>query len=198
MRKSAADFYKMKVSKEAPVLKKFFTTTNQTANHRGLSRDDELVNYLEHTSPIDMLRDINDKEPLPVDVQLAERLVHTYGLPVGVVNVLFQYVSLRNDGKITNNYVERIASHWRGKDVQTARQAMEFSRKEHDQYMKWKNEGQKPAVRKRSNAREEKVPEWFYKKDDEQPVKSSKPNSDVDEERRKLLEELGVTKSEVR
>ena len=48
---------------------------------------------------------------------------------------------------------------------------------------------------RRKSAREEKVPEWFYKKDEkktktDKPVKSS---SAIDEERRKLLEELGVT-----
>ena len=65
-----------------------------------------------------MLRDINGKEPLSVDVKLAEKLVNTHGLSVGVVNVLLQYVHLRNDGKITNSYVERIASHWMNKKVE--------------------------------------------------------------------------------
>ena len=92
-----------------------------------------------------MLRDLNDKEPLSVDVQLAERLINTHDLPIGVVNVLLQYVHIRNNGKITNNYVERIASHWMNKKVSTAKEALEFSRKEHDKYMQWKNEGQKPA-----------------------------------------------------
>ena len=80
--------------------------------------------------------------------KLAEKLVNTHGLSVGVVNVLLQYVHLRNDGKITNNYVERIASHWMNKKVDTVKAAMEISRNEHDKYMKWKNEGQKPADRK--------------------------------------------------
>ena len=125
-----------------------------------------------------MLRDLNGKEPLSVDVQLAERLINTHDLPVGVVNVLLQYVHIRNDGKITNNYVERIASHWMNKKVATAKEAMEFSRKEHDKYMKWKNEGQKPATHKtRDNAREEMVPEWFYKKDEERNRKTDKDKS---------------------
>ena len=94
-----------------------------------------------------MLRDINGKEPLSVDVQLAERLVNTHGLSVGVVNVLLQYVHLRNDGKITNKYVERIASHWMNKKIETVRAAMEISRQEHDQYNKWKNEGQKTTTK---------------------------------------------------
>ena len=48
---------------------------------------------------------------------------------------------------------------------------------------------------RRKSAREENFTEWFYKKEDkkrksDKPVKSS---SEIDEERRKLLEELGVT-----
>ena len=146
-----------------------------------------------------MLRHLNGKEPFPVDVQLAERLINTHGLSVGVVNVLLQYMIIRNDGKITNNFAERIASHWSNKKVETAKLAMELSRTEHDQYMKWLNEGkQKPAGR-RKPSREEKVPEWFYKKEEteqQEPVKESDPA--IDEKRRQLLEKLDAMRSGVK
>lgn len=191
LRKAATDFYKISVSKEAPVLQKVFTQPMLNEESSGsLSRDDELVHYLEHTPPIEMLRDINGKEPLSVDVQLVEKLVNTHELPIGVVNVLMQYVHIRNDGKITNNYVERIASHWMNKKVATAKEAMEFSRKEHDKYMQWKNEGQKPAPRRYPSSREEKVPDWFYKKEEETPKQESKPSAEIAERRRKLQAEL--------
>lgn len=194
LRKSAAEFYKMNVSKDAPVLHKVYAREPVQPENGLLTRDEELVHYLENTAPLEMLRDINGKEPLSVDVKLAEKLINTHGLSIGVVNVLLQYVHLRNDGKITNSYVERIASHWMNKNVDTVKMALEMSRSEHDQYVKWKNEGQKSGTKRRPT-REEKVPEWFYKKEEKQkkstkPVKSS---SAIDEERRKLLEELGVT-----
>ena len=199
LRKAAVDYYKMSISKVAPVLQKVFMQPAKIEPATGpLSRDEELIDYLENTPPVKMLRDINGKEPLSVDVQLAEKLVNTHELPVGVVNVLMQYVHIRNDGKITNNYVERIASHWMNKEVKTAKEAMKFSRTEHDKYMQWKNEGQKPAQRRYANTREEKVPEWFYKKDEVKEVKKPVRNFDVEEERRKLLEELGVTGSGVK
>ncbi len=191
LRKAAAEFYKMNVSKDAPVLHKVYVQEPPKQQVELKTRDDELVYYLENTAPIEMLRDINGKEPLSVDVQLAEKLINTHGLPIGVVNVLLQYVHLRNDGKLTNKYVERIASHWMNKKVETVKAALEMSRQEHDQYMKWKNEGQKPTS-KRKPTREEKVPEWFYKKEEAQQNKATKQSSDVDEERRKLLKELGV------
>ena len=79
----------------------------------------------------------------------------------------------------------------------TVKAALEMSRNEHDQYVKWKNEGQSrsKSAPRRKPTREEKVPEWFYKKE-EKKTKSDKPvksSSAIDEERRKLLEELGVT-----
>ena len=88
-------------------------------------------------------------------------------MPIGVVNVLLQYVLLRTDMKLTKNYAEKIASHWMRKDVKTAKQAMELARSEHEQYIKWKSEGSKQKSYSKKPVREEKVPDWFYKKDGE-------------------------------
>lgn len=192
LRKAAAEYYKMNISKEAPVLHKVFVQQTPRKQSEKMTRDDKLEEYLESTPPAQMLKDINGKEPMSVDVQLAERLINTHSLPIGVVNVLLQYILLRNDGKITNKFAERIASHWMGKNIMTVKQALDISRKEHDQYMQWKAEGQNPSA-KRSSGREEKVPEWFYKKDDKEQKKTPKSSTKLDEERRKLLEELGVT-----
>ncbi len=91
------------------------------------TRDDELVYYLENTAPIDMLRDFNGKEPLSVDVQLAERLINTHGIADWRCQCRsYNIVYFRNDGKMTNNYVERIASHWMNKKIETAEAAMEI------------------------------------------------------------------------
>ena len=199
LRRAAADYYKMSISKVAPVLQKVYAQPQpETVQNEKLSREDELLHYLENTPPVDMMRDLNDKEPLSVDVQLAERLINTHDLPIGVVNVLLQYVHIRNDGKITNNYVERIASHWMNKKVSTAKEALEFSRKEHDKYMQWKNEGQKPASNnRRGSGREAMVPEWFFKKDEEKE-QPTKLDPDVEERRRRLLENLNARRTEVK
>ena len=192
LRKAAAEFYKMNVTKEPPVLQKVYVQELPTPQTELKTRDDQQAHYLENTAPVDMLRDLSGKEPLSVDVQLAERLINTHGLSIGVVNTLLQFVYLRNDGKLTNKYVERIASHWMNKKVETAEAAMEMARQEHDKYTKWKNEGQKPTPQ-RKPTREEKVPDWFYKKEETQGNKETKKSAAVDEERRQLLKELGVT-----
>ncbi len=199
LRRAAADFYKMSISKQAPVLERVFSKpVTPVDQSEKLSREDELLYYLDNTAPVDMLRDLNDKEPLSVDVQLAERLINTHDLPIGVVNVLLQYVHIRNDGKITNNYVERIASHWMNKKVATAKEALEFSRDEHDKYMQWKNEGQKAPSYSRGSKREEMVPEWFYKKDEPTKEIPKAKNPDIEERRRKLREELNAKRKGVK
>lgn len=198
VRKAAAEFYKMNRSTTPPKLQTLApqTTPAEQPASPPQSREEELIEYLESTSPTEMLRDLNDAEPFQVDVQLAERLINTYNLPVGVVNVLFQYMILRNDGKITNNFAERVASHWRNKKVSNAKAALEISRKEHDQYMDWLKGG-KQKTAKRKVIREEKVPEWFYKKG-QQKKKQPKTDFNVEEERQKLLRELGMENAEVK
>lgn len=194
LRKAAVDFYKMNISQNVPSLKKAFRLEDKPVIPEPVTREDELLLYMEHTSPRDMLRDYTGKEPLPVDVQLAERLVTVHGFTVGVVNVLLHYVIIRNDGKITKNYAERIASHWANKKIETAKQAMEISRQEHDQYIKWQKEGsKKPSGRK--PVREEKVPEWFNKPE-EQKTSAKEVDPVIDEKRRELQAKLDAMRME--
>ena len=198
IKKACADFYKLTVSKNAPIIQKIVEIkTPALLNTTPLTKEEELIHYLETTAPIDVLKDIaNGKEPILADVQLANHFVTHFKMPVGVVNVLLQYVLLRTDMKLTKNYAEKIASHWMRKDVQTAKEAMELARNEHEQYTKWKNEGSKQKTYTKKPTREEKVPDWFYKKDGETKQSGKETNGiqNIDEERRQLLAELGVTK----
>ncbi|MDN4607278.1 replication initiation and membrane attachment family protein [Sporosarcina highlanderae] len=189
VRKAAVDYYKTNISQTVPTIEKVFTKEIAVPSKEPKSREDKFIFYMENTAPREMLKDYTGNEPLPVDVELAERLVTVHGFPVGVVNVLLHYIIIRNDGKITKNYAERIASHWANKKIGTAKEAMEISRKEHDQYIKWQNEGSKKSP-SRKPTRIEKVPEWFYQKDeenDQQPASDVDPS--IDEERKRLLQE---------
>lgn len=199
VRKAAAEFYKMNRSMQPPKLQPAFEVpVTKEVPSENMSRDEELIYYLENTAPKDMLRKVSGKEPFAVDIQLAERLITLHEFPVGVVNMLLQYVMLRNDGKITNSFAERIASHWANKKVNDAKTALELSRKEHDQYTKWLNEGKQVTQRKRKPTRQEKVPEWFADRK-EKPKKVHTPSDfDVEKERQKLLKELGIEKDEVK
>lgn len=113
-------------------------------------RETELLEYLTVTPTAQVLKDtLGGKEPLPADVKFAKELKQVHGLPLPVINVLIQYVLLRTDMKLTKNYAEKIASHWKRKNIKTAKDAMVLARKEHQHYLQWKNEGQtkkKPKI----------------------------------------------------
>lgn len=100
LRKAAADFYKLTVSKEPPKLAKVYAPpVEEDAVQK--TKDQELQHYLESTPPVQVLRDINNgKEPLQTSVQLAESLIVQHGMPVGVVNALLEYVMLSTDMKL--------------------------------------------------------------------------------------------------
>lgn len=200
LKRAAADYYKLTISKEAPKFEKTFDAKQEENNEpEQLTKEQELIHYLETTPPVQVLRDINNgKEPMPSSVELAEDLIMKHGMPVGVVNVLLEYVMLTTDMKLPRKYVERIADHWIRKNVQTAKEAMELARTERDQYLKWKheNEAKKSSASgypksSHKHIREEKVPEWFYKRNE--PKKEEEPKDiNFEAERQKILQKLGV------
>ena len=199
--KAAADYYKLTVSTDAPVLQKNFEVRVDITNTENLTKEQELLRYLETTPPIQVLRDINNgKEPIPSSVQMAENLVVKYGMPIGVVNVLLEYVMLSTDMKLPKAYVERIADHWNRKQLQTAKQAMDLARQERDKYAKWKQESaipkqsttpsSKKSSYNRKTGRDEQVPDWFYKRNEAQEPKKEE-SIDFEKERLKILQKLG-------
>ncbi len=211
VRRATVDYYKLNVSTKIPIVKKTFEQEvsevgPEATSAEAMSKEDKLIYYLETTSPVDMLRDILGAEPFPVDVALAERLMSVHELPTAVINVLLQYVLLRNNGKITNSFAERIASHWAHSKVETAREAINLSRREHDQYMNWLKESkEKKTNGYRKITREEKVPEWMKenKKQEVKPTsnpkkKSKKKDEALERERLQLMKELGISKEEAK
>ncbi|MDN7240278.1 DnaD domain protein [Planococcus sp. N028] len=201
IKRAASEYYKLTVATTAPTLAQVHKTEPELkATEPPKTKQDELLLYLESATPVEVLRDIaNGNEPLPADVQLANQLVMQHGMEPPVVNVLLQYVLLRTDMKLTKAYVEKIASHWLRKKVTTAKEAMELARIEHAQYMKWKSEGSPAAASKSSSSnrkpvREEKLPEWFYQKDEVPAAKSQPANDKLEVEKQKLLAKLALRK----
>lgn len=203
LKKSAADFYKLTVSSKPPKLIKQVKNTNEpTSQISKSSKDELLIKYLEETPPLEVLRDISKgREPMPIEVELANELVMKYELPPPVVNVLLQFVLIRAKMKLNKNYVHKIAAHWQRENVQTAREAIDISRKEHDQYLDWQNSTSKPAAFLKKGTRDEKVPEWFFKAKESRATKQTIENEvteDFEIEKQKLLKKLGVTEGQAK
>ena len=210
LKKAAADYYKIAVSKQPPKLSKIpkqVPATEAPLSDDERTKEQELLFYLENTSPIEVLRDINGgKEPLASSVEIVEELLVKHEMPIGVVNVLIEYVMLSTDMKLPRKYVERIADHWIRKDLKTAKDAMELARKERDQYAKWKTDNvakptSKSQNKPKSNAnykkqigRTEKVPDWFYELDEPKKEETPQEIENLELQRQKLLEKFGRAK----
>ncbi len=123
-------------------------------------------------------------------MRLAESLVHRFELPVGVANVLVEYVLEVNDGKLPTKFTETIAADWRYKGVVGTSQALEItkesveSRKQRQKEKELNPFGAKQVmpIPKWFNDRN-KSPEEFNEEHDEQ--------IDFEKERKRILEKLG-------
>lgn len=203
LKRTAADFYKLTISSKPPKLVK--QTARQTETREIVdkpTKDQSLIKYLEETPPLEVLRDLsNGREPMPVEVELANDLVMKYELPPPVVNVLLQFVLIRAKMKLNKNYVHKIAAHWQRENIQTASEAIDISRKEHDQYVDWQNSASKPSNFRKKGTRDEKVPEWFYKAKENRSSKRLEENEvteDWEVQKKQLLEKLGVTEGQAK
>lgn len=130
IKKAASEFYKLTISKSPPAISKMLPP-EQAHEHAQEwdSKQAELIEYFEHTSPIEVLTAINDgKQPFEKDIELFESLVTLYEISIPVVNVLIHYVTLTSPGRINKNYVDTIASEWRAKGITTASQAINVAR----------------------------------------------------------------------
>ena len=136
LKKAALEYYQLTISKDLPNIQKTFDAPAPVAEKKP-SKEQELIHYYETTSPIDHIRNLNNgKEPTSFIRELVENLFIKHGMNPGVVNVLIDYVMLQSDKKLPKNFVETIADHWNRKNIQTAQQAMDFARLEHDKYNK--------------------------------------------------------------
>ena len=200
LKKTAADFYKLTVSSKPPKLVTQHVSVSENEKVEKPTKDQLLIKYLEETPPLEVLRDIsNGREPMPVEVELANDLVMKYELPSPVVNVLLQFVLIRAKMKLNKNYVHKIAAHWQRENIQTAREAIDISRKEHDQYMDWQNTASKPSSFRKKGTRDEKVPEWFFKAKENRTSKQQVENEVTEDwqvKKQQLLEKLGVTEGQ--
>ncbi|MGM0853385.1 MAG: replication initiation and membrane attachment family protein [Bacillota bacterium] len=192
LRKTARDWYGVQTGDQLPDLTTRIETKAPVKSDKPRTKEEELIEYLETTSPKDVLSDIsNGGAPSKADLQAVEEVLMSQKLPIGVMNVLVQYVLLKTDMKLTKGYMEKIASHWSRKKVTTASEAMELAKKEHKQYLEWA-EGKKEnnTNRRRKPIRTEKLPEWFQEGETEKENDSSLDGYDFEAEKKKLEEEL--------
>lgn len=197
LRKSARDWYQFQNQDQLPsLIDRVQPAIHQTHKKQPETQEEELIRYLEITSPRQLLKDISGgAEPSKGDLQIIEDVMFQQKLLPGVINALIQYVMLKTDMKLTKGYVEKIAGHWARKKIKTPREAIDLAKKEHRQYLDWA-EGKKTASaagNKKKPIRTEMLPDWF----DEKNSVSAKKKEPQQQVREKDQYELEMKKKEL-
>ncbi len=126
-----------------------------------LSEEERHRRELARISPLELLSNFQDGMRIPdADLELVDRLMHQYGLPSGVINVLLEYVLYTHDFRLPRALVEKIAGHWKRRRVETVEEAMELARNELNWEWKRSEKKQQPrqTARRPVAQREEKIP----------------------------------------
>jgi replication initiation and membrane attachment protein len=192
LRKTARDWYQLKVDPELPELVDLVQPPLLRSDTKGDSPEDELIDYLETTSPRQLLIDISGSMPSKADLQAIEEIMFQQKLSPGVINVLIQYVMLKTDMKLSKSYLEKVAAHWARKKIKTVKEAMELAKKEHRQYLEWANQKKAARNMKKKPVRTEKLPDWFKEYEAKKSASKAENDDDFDfeAEKRKLEEKL--------
>lgn len=191
LRKAARDWYQMENGDQLPMLvDRIQQMPLRTAGDAPATKEEKLVRYLETTSPRQLLIDIaGGAEPAKADLQAVEDVMFQQQLNPGVVNVLIHYVMLKTDMKLSKNYLEKIASHWARKKVDTVTGAMEMAKNEHRQYQEWASGKKEQQQKRRKPIRTEKLPDWFVEDDGAKAAATGKETEEF-EQKRKRMEEI--------
>ncbi|WP_066292571.1 replication initiation and membrane attachment family protein [Bacillus sp. FJAT-29937] len=199
LRKSARDWYQFQHHDQLPSLvDRTQPMAQRTQIKEPETKEEELLRALEITSPRQVLTDLSGgAEPSKGDLQIIEGVMFNQKLSPGVVNVLIQYVMLKSDMKMTKSYVEKIASHWARKKIQTAKAAMDLAKNEHKQYMEWADGKKKSAkyTGKNKPIRTELLPDWFDEISTPAPDSTKKQDEDLELKKRELEETLKKLRS---
>lgn len=160
---------------------------SERTEQKQLSKEERLIATFESITPKQLLEDLSaGHNASEQDMKLISEIMLKQGLPNPVMNVLIHYVLLQSNMKLSKPYLEKIASHWSRAKLKTAKEAMEFARKQAEPQVK-----QQRNYRKK-NGTKEVIPEWFKERKVKQ--QSSKQESAFqneekeDEELVKLLQ----------
>lgn len=202
MRKQARSYYLIEHDQQMPQLQLKDATTNQqeaqsqTSAQSEITSDDDWLNLLEETSPIDMLASWSESEPTASQKQLVEELIERQKLSFGVINILLQFVMLKEDMKLPKAYILEIASNWKKKGIKTAKQAYEYAQKVNQpktQYTDYKSSKSVHYPRQRKLVSKEKTPKWLEERDkpkENQNIQSGEQDQQLEEDRQAFLNKL--------
>lgn len=160
-----------------------------------LTEEEEHLQQLAQISPIELLSFYQDGAKIPnSDLELVESLVHDYGLPYGVINVLLEYVLLKYNFKLPRALVEKIAGHWKRLRIKTVQEAFAQAKKENWEV---RNKAQKKGKLKKGSKnqpiRSQPIPQAVVEQMNQDKIVNKKENNqDWKEKQARINEKLAL------
>ena len=209
LRKHARTYYLMEHDQQLPNIQvkqpaKVNTQVQGTANGAAKNKEDELkpgsdswLELLDNTSPIEMLASWSESEPTDHQKRMIEELVEREKLSFGVINILLQYVMLKEDMKLPKNYIMEIASNWKKKGYTTAKQAYQQTMQQESKKKEKKAQPQRNYRPQYQPYSRELTPEWLKNREQRTQQKEDSSDEEHDEqfekERQAFLQDLQQT-----
>src|SRR5699024_2357143 len=124
-----------------------------------MTREEGLIYRFETMSPRQLLEDLSDgAKASERDLKIITDVMMEQNLKKPVMNVLLHYALMQSNMKLSKAYLETIASHWARANLQNAKEAMDFAKKEINDFKTRRQN------RKRKNSKEI-IPDWFEKRE---------------------------------
>ncbi|MBP2077367.1 replication initiation and membrane attachment family protein [Oceanobacillus polygoni] len=180
------DLFKAKNSQKPIRLAKrvAVTETKQKAD-KPKTKEETLIERLETMSPKQLLEDLsNGNHASEQDMKAIREVMTTQGLPGPVMNVLIHYVLLQTNMKLSKAYLEKIASHWSRANIQTAKEAMAFAKKEQANFQ---NTAKQKTTYNKKPVSKEVIPDWFKDRKHKQQTQPAANQSVVMTEEQKRI-----------
>ncbi|MCI2774606.1 replication initiation and membrane attachment family protein [Staphylococcus petrasii] len=202
MRKHARSYYLIEHNQQLPELQ---MKTNESKQSSSVSQNghaqedvktstDEWFDLLEQTSPIDMLSSWSESEPTLQQKRMIEELIEREKLSFGVINILLQFVMLKNDMKLPKTYIFEIASNWKKLGIKTAQQAYNYALKTKEDSSSSKSYNSNQSRRRYSKHREivsrEKTPKWLQNRGQQSSTKKDEKDEQLEKDREAFRAQL--------
>lgn len=141
-----------------------------------MSREELLIHRFETMSPRQLLEDLSDgSRASERDLKIISDVMMNQNIPKPVMNVLVHYALMQSNMRLSKPYLETIASHWSRANLRTAKEAMDFAKREINEFKNRQNR------RKGRTSNKEVIPDWF--KEREQVEATSKSDQSSTESR---------------
>lgn len=182
------DFFKNKQNANNVKLTFTLSENNSTKKISNANRTqiDQLIERFETITPKQLLEDLSEgHHASEQDLKMIRDIMVRQGIPTPVMNVLIHFTLLKSNMQLSRPYMEKIASHWSRAKLKTAREAMEFAKKQ----LSEPKQSNKRNNRRTQFQKKEVIPDWFYERKQQKEKHEEKPLS---KEEQRAKEELAA------